>query len=1410
MAEESRDTKAIFADALEKKILEERKAYLDRACGTDAALRKRVETLLAAYEQAGDDFLKSSPAGETVTVNTSNLTEGPGIVIGPYKLLEKIGEGGMAVVYLAQQESPLRRLVAVKVIKLGMDTKQFIARFEAERQALAIMNHPNIAKVLDAGTTETNRPYFVMELVKGMSITRYCDSHQMNARERAELFIQVCHAIQHAHQKGIIHRDIKPSNVLVTQRDDRPVPKVIDFGTAKAMNRRLTEKTLYTSYAQIIGTPAYMSPEQAGYGGLDIDTRSDIYSLGILLYELLTGTTPFETDKLHEAGYVEMQRVIREKEPTKPSKKLSTLGDILTDVAKQRRSTPEHLRKTIRGDLDWIVMKALEKDRTRRYETANALAMDVQRYLRNEPVQAHGPSVTYQMQKFLRRHRISALIILAFIVSIVAVIAALSMWRENQRQRTKAEFNTHRTIISQTREYLTDGDHQSALKHLESILQSQYVGTEARLLYASILVDDRREDQATAELEGLLNEKPEIAGAAHALLARILWETQSPDAEKLKAIDEHRQRAEELLPESAEAYFLRALTALMIKEKLEWLGKALDLNPQHYESRRLRALIYQASRKYENLKEDAMVMTVLREQDPLGYLLRATALEKLGDDNNALIEYNKAIRLTPTEDPHYAVLNTQRCEVLRRLGEYDRVIADAQACLKVIPDTSSQFTALNFHIFFSLTALGKYEQASKLFEQLAYPAIRSNKNLLTHNIFTFRSMMNIFEILKAGNSWHPRDSVPHGIAFRAMLETEEDYHRLSAKAKPLMEGFAPNWSPDGTKLAFSLGIRGNSGIAIYDLKSQETELLTVPGRDPSWSPDGRHIAFVRDCQVLRLSELTSAERERRSAFRDREGEIWIMKADGSEARHLIRGKWPSWKDPEHVYYHSEDDIMLYCISIEDRQAQPQPVFAAPDWFTPLCVSPDNKNMVRVMKNSLEILDMATHSPIREWTDLPVVEGGNWAPSSHQFCLGGPSYYGSQTGLWIFDLDRTQAARVLGGQIVGASWAPDEAALAISLGAPFHEIWLAELDPNISTIEALGPSCTIEEHHQEFIKYYTSRIVADPEDSENYLNRAFCNEYLNNKEEVIADMESYVATVRSSAASTPHEQKFRDFLKRLWQCTPVNLGPIVNSRFHEHFVTVSNDGLSLFFTSDRPSESSGGIANIWVSTRLSTEAPWTEPVNLGSPINTASMDYTPNISADGLSLYFSSDRPGGQGEWDIWVSTRKTTAQNWGIPTNLGSIVNTPSMEWAPSISADGLKLFYSGYRAEGHGDLDIWMTTRATTEDPWNTPVNLGPIVNCNWTDSAPSLSPDGLMLFYLYCWDGKDNRGYDIWITTRATIEAPWTEPVNLGPTINTFAWDRSMSITADGSLIYFISNRDGGLGGRDIWEVRIPTVQE
>ncbi len=415
-----------------------RSAYLDDACGTDNELRERVEKLIGLHEQAGS-FLNLPAANNSPTIDQPPL-EKPGSQIGPYKLLQQIGEGGMGTVYMAEQTLPVHRKVAIKVIKAGMDSRQVIARFEAERQALAMMDHVNIARVLDAGTTEQGRPYFVMELIHGVPITKYCDDNHLTPRERLELFVPVCQAIQHAHQKGIIHRDIKPSNVMITLYDGKPVPKVIDFGVAKATEQKLTERTLFTQYGTMIGTLEYMSPEQAEMSALGVDTRSDVYSLGVLLYELLTGSTPLTHKRMKEAAYGEILRMIKEEEPPKPSTRLSDSGEALASISANRHTEPAKLTKLVKGELDWIVMKCLEKDRNRRYETANGFAADVQRYLDDEQVQACPPSVGYRLRKFVRRNRgpvlAGAIIVLVLVCGIVGTSLGLVAARS---QRDAAE-----------------------------------------------------------------------------------------------------------------------------------------------------------------------------------------------------------------------------------------------------------------------------------------------------------------------------------------------------------------------------------------------------------------------------------------------------------------------------------------------------------------------------------------------------------------------------------------------------------------------------------------------------------------------------------------------------------------------------------------------------------------------------------------------------------------------------------------------------------------------------------------------------------------------------------------------------------------------------------------------------------
>ncbi len=551
----------IFAYTLEKTNAAERAAYLAQACGNDAQLRQHIEALLKGQEKAGALLEGPPPAppkpgsggeqpqsakagtpngpGGTVILSTP-LTEKAGDHIGHYKLLQQIGEGGCGVVYMAEQEQPIRRRVALKVIKLGMDTKAVIARFEAERQALALMDHPNIAKVLDAGATDTGRPYFVMELVRGIKITDYCDQNNLSTDQRLDLFVQICHAIQHAHQKGIIHRDIKPSNILVTVHDGRPLPKIIDFGIAKATSGQvLTDKTLFTAFEQFIGTPAYMSPEQAEMSTLDIDTRSDIYALGVLLYELLTGQTPFDAQELVAAGLNEMRRIIRDREPLRPSTRISTMEAAdQTTVARRRHSELPQLIHMVRGDLDWIVMKCLEKDRTRRYDTANGLAHDIQCHLNNEPVLARPPSRLYRFEKLVHRNKL----VFAAGAAVVAALAlglCLAGWALVRERAVRARAE------AAEKDARTEADKQEAVnKFLNKMftaadpdaLSAQNQTTGGGGTVVEVL------DAAAKQLEsGALKDRPEIEAAIRQSLGQT-YESRGQYA----AADEQLRRALEL------------------------------------------------------------------------------------------------------------------------------------------------------------------------------------------------------------------------------------------------------------------------------------------------------------------------------------------------------------------------------------------------------------------------------------------------------------------------------------------------------------------------------------------------------------------------------------------------------------------------------------------------------------------------------------------------------------------------------------------------------------------------------------------------------------------------------------------------------------------------------------------------
>jgi serine/threonine protein kinase/predicted Zn-dependent protease len=603
MPESPIDEKAIFNTARKIADTGARESYLSLACGDDAGAMQRIRDLIQVHNHEGS-FLESPPPGIEPT-DIRPITEQPGDVIGPYKLLQQIGEGGMGTVFMAEQSEPIERRVALKIIKPGMDTQQVIARFEAERQALAMMDHPNIAKVLDAGATDTGRPYFVMELVKGIPITRYCDQQHLSVKERLELFLPVCQAIQHAHQKGIIHRDVKPTNVLVARYDGKPIPKVIDFGVAKATSHRLTEKTMFTKYGQIVGTVEYMSPEQAEFNQLDIDTRSDIYSLGVLLYELLTGETPFDKKRLRSAAFDELLRILREEEPPRPSTRLSSSQSLPT-IAANRKTEAGKLSFLVRRELDWVVMKAMEKERERRYETANGLASDLQRYLNDDPVQACPPSAGYKFRKFVRRNKAAVMgTTLAMAAVLIVAVSLIFGYRgraealQTQLEYQKAEAGRieERILRQQAEEAQQAAEEAEVNARLDALVAEGLrfsTGRSPDLLKAiekfSEVIERRpgapqlylyrggayyRSDQlqkAKEDLDHALVLQPEDNLAAHQLLAII--------AQRLgleQEAQEHLEEVQTANPDSVEAMTAQAL-ALSGRQGLELLSKAIELD----------------------------------------------------------------------------------------------------------------------------------------------------------------------------------------------------------------------------------------------------------------------------------------------------------------------------------------------------------------------------------------------------------------------------------------------------------------------------------------------------------------------------------------------------------------------------------------------------------------------------------------------------------------------------------------------------------------------------------------------------------------------------------------------------------------------------------------------------------------
>lgn len=547
---DSRDNQVeqIFSAALMASDPGTRRTLLEEACGSDAPLRSRVEALLDAHDSAGSflEPLVIDPRETVLSIRSETPpAEAPGKTIGRYKLAERIGEGGFGVVYLAEQSTPVRRQVALKILKLGMDTEQVIARFEAERQVLAMMDHPNIARVFDAGATDTGRPYFVMELVRGVPITNYCEENRLTVAQRLELFLVVCDAVQHAHQKGVIHRDIKPSNVLVALQGTLTIPKIIDFGVAKAAAHHLTDKTLYTSFGEFVGTPAYMSPDQTSISGMDVDTRTDIYSLGVLLYELVVGKTPFDPRTLRQASYEEMCRIIREVDPVWPSIRIAQMGEELRELAWRRRTEPPALARSLRGDLDWIIMRAIEKDRVRRYQSATELAGEVRRHLLHQPVLAGPPGAAYRISKFIRRNRVP---VIAASLAVIALLIGSALATVG--------------FLKATRANVALGVQAAKSKAVSEFLQSMLASVDpSRALGREVTVRYALDEAARALADGALTSQPEVEAEIRTTLGRTyeaLGDYDSAEAHLTAAAAIHNRELGERHPDTLRCQSLLA------------------------------------------------------------------------------------------------------------------------------------------------------------------------------------------------------------------------------------------------------------------------------------------------------------------------------------------------------------------------------------------------------------------------------------------------------------------------------------------------------------------------------------------------------------------------------------------------------------------------------------------------------------------------------------------------------------------------------------------------------------------------------------------------------------------------------------------------------------------------------------